>query len=79
VPQGEHSLLELTVLVLTSVWLLSFFSTSFFPGFPFKDAFTDVLAVLIVLLIMFRLLMPLQHACMPASNLHACCFFVNRC
>jgi hypothetical protein len=49
-------LLELTILVLTLCWLLSFFDRSLFPGIPHTYGFTDMLSVVIVLLIMFRFL-----------------------
>lgn len=50
-------MLELTIVVLTLIWLLSFFTKSLLPGIIYnRSAFTDLLAVVIVLLIMFHFL-----------------------
>jgi hypothetical protein len=50
----------LVILILTIYWMLSFFGQSILPGIPHNGSFTDILAVLITLLIMFRFLMWLQ-------------------
>lgn len=47
-------MLEITILVLTLCWLLSFFDQSLIPGIPHTTGFTDTLSVVLVLLIMFR-------------------------
>lgn len=49
-------MLELTILVLSLCWLLSFFDRSLLPGIPQALGFTDGLSVVIVLLIMVRFL-----------------------
>ena len=49
-------MLELTILVLTLCWLLSFFEQSFGSGVPHTSGFTDMLSVVLVLLIVFRFL-----------------------
>jgi len=49
-------LLELTILVLSLCWLLSFFGQSLIPVISGASGFTDMLSVVIVLLIMFRFL-----------------------
>jgi len=54
--QKKISVYVLIVLFLTLIWMLSFFHQSIFPGRPGPGSFTDILAVVITLLIMFRFL-----------------------
>jgi hypothetical protein len=49
-------LLELTIMVLSLGWLLSFFDQSLIPGIPHALGFTDMLSVVLVMLILFRFL-----------------------
>ena len=44
------------ILFLTVYWLLSFFSNSMVPNFLRASGFTEMLAIVIVLLIMVRFL-----------------------
>jgi hypothetical protein len=47
-------LLELTILVLSLGWLVSFFDQSLFSGVPHAYGLTDTLSVVLVVLIMFH-------------------------
>ena len=49
-------MLEITILVLTLCWLVSFFDQSLVPGLPHAYGLTDMLSVVIVLLIMTHFL-----------------------
>lgn len=51
-------MLCLTILVLTALWLLSFFGQSIFPSIPLTvtGGFINMLAVVIVVLIMVQFL-----------------------
>jgi hypothetical protein len=49
-------MLCLTILVLTALWLLSFFGQSIFTSLPLTDGFINMLAVVIVILIIVQFL-----------------------
>jgi hypothetical protein len=50
-------LLALIILALAVYWVLSFFGRSIIPGVPHTAHFIDLLAVVIVLLIIFKFLL----------------------
>lgn len=49
-------MLELTILVVTAYWLLSFFGRSVMPSLPHSGGFIYLLAVFIVILISLKFL-----------------------
>ena len=57
VPDQEFPLLDLMILALAIYWVLSFFGRSIIPGVPHTAHFIDLLAVVIVLLIIFKFLL----------------------
>ena len=49
-------MLYLTILMLTALWLLSYFGQSIFPSIPLTSGFIYMLAVVIVVLIILQFL-----------------------